>query len=124
MTAPGPATRRRSAWVLAAVGGLVLLGAGAVSASASASVATKAKPAAITIKNFAFKPTPLTVKAGTKITVTNKDGTTHTLTSDTGKFDAGSIDGGNSASIMVKKPGTYKYHCEIHDFMKGTIKVT
>jgi plastocyanin len=80
--------------------------------------------AAITIKSFAFKPTPPTVKAGTKITVTNKDGTTHTLTSDTGKFDAGSIDGGNSASITVKQPGTYQYHCEIHDSMKGTIKVT
>lgn len=112
-------TRRRRAGLAAACTAFAMLGVGAVSASA----ATNAKPA-ITIKSFEFKPSPLTVKAGKKITVTNKDGTTHTLTSDAGKFDAGSIDGGDSASFVVKKPGTYKYHCEIHDYMKGTVKVT
>ena len=95
-TAAAP-NRRRSTWLLAVLAVLSLLAVGAVPASAS--VATKAKPAAITIKSFAFKPTPLTVKAGTKITVTNKDGTTHTFTSDNGKFDAGSIDGGSSGSV-------------------------
>ena len=78
----------------------------------------------MTIKNFAFSPKTLTVKAGSKVTVKNKDGTTHTFTANKGAFDTGDIDGGSSATITVKKPGTYAYHCNIHNSMKGTIKAT
>jgi plastocyanin domain-containing protein len=54
--------------------------------------------------------------------VSNKDGTTHTFTAIKGAFDTGNIDGGSSATVTVKKPGTYAYHCNIHNSMKGTIK--
>jgi plastocyanin len=92
-------------------------------ASAGAST-PRAKSPSVTIKGLAFSPKTLTVKAGSKVTVNNKDSTTHTFTANTGAFDAGDIDGGSSATITVKKPGTYAYHCNIHDFMKGTIKAT
>ena len=55
---------------------------------------------------------------------TNRDSTTHTLTANKGAFDAGRISPGKTTSIVVKKPGTYAYHCEIHNFMKGTIKAS
>ena len=54
----------------------------------------------------------------------NADSTTHTLTADKGAFDAGEIESGDSGSVVAKKPGTYKYHCEIHPDMKGTITAT
>ena len=82
------------------------------------------KSPTVSIKNLAFSPKTLTVKAGAKVTVKNKDGTTHTFTANKGAFDTGDIDGGSSATVTVKKPGTYAYHCNIHDFMKGTIKAT
>jgi plastocyanin len=100
-----------------------LIGVGAVGVGGAATPAAKAK-ATITIDDFAFKPTPLKVKAGAKVTVKNDDSATHTLTADKGAFDAGKIESGDSGSVVVKKPGTYKYHCEIHDFMKGTITAT
>ena len=100
---------------------LLTLGLGAVAAGAST---PRAKTAAVTIKGFAFSPKTLTMKAGAKIKVSNKDGTTHTFTANKGAFDTGDIDGGSSATVTVKKPGTYAYHCNIHADMKGTVKAT
>ena len=91
--------------------------------AAAADDAARQEPS-VTIKNLAFSPKTLAVKAGSKITVKNKDGTTHTFTANKGAFDTGDIDGGSSAKVTVKKPGTYVYHCNIHNFMKGTIKAT
>lgn len=79
---------------------------------------------AISIKNFQFSPDPFTVKAGTAITVTNDDGTVHTLTADTGQFDTGDLDGGAKGTITIDVPGTYAYHCAIHNYMTGTIEAT
>jgi plastocyanin len=31
---------------------------------------------------------------------------------------------GKQATATIKKPGTYTCHCELHDYMKGTIKAT
>ena len=108
---------------LTAIGATLLLalGVGAVAAGAST---PRAKSGAVTIEDFAFSPKTLKVKSGTKIKVSNEDGATHTFTANKGAFDTGDIDGGSSATVTVKKPGTYAYHCNIHDFMKGTIKAT
>jgi plastocyanin len=92
--------------------------------SATGGGAAAKKQAKITIADFAFKPKTITVTAGTKIAIKNTDDTTHTLTANKGAFNAGDINGGKSASITVKKPGTYAYHCQIHNFMKGTVKAT
>ena len=77
---------------------------------------------AVSIKNFQFSPSPIVVKAGSAVTVTNDDGTVHTLTADDGKFDTGDLDGGAKKTITVDAPGTYAYHCAIHNFMTGTIE--
>ena len=100
---------------------LLTLSLGTLAAGAST---PRAKTAAVTIKGFAFSPKTLTMKAGAKIKVSNKDGTTHTFTANKGAFDTGDIDGGSSATVTVKKPGTYAYHCNIHADMKGTVKAT
>ncbi|HEX4532058.1 MAG TPA: cupredoxin domain-containing protein [Acidimicrobiia bacterium] len=96
----------------------------ALVAGAGPAEAAKAKAGTVTIKNFKFSPSPLKVKAGTKVTVKNADSTTHTFTANKGAFDTGDIDSGSSATVTIKKPGTYAYHCEIHNFMKGTIKAS
>ena len=91
--------------------------------TAAAATAATAGPS-ITIKDFAFKPTPLRVKAGVKIKIANRDDTAHTFTADKGAFDTGDISPGKTASVTLKKPGSYKYHCEIHYFMKGTVNAS
>ena len=94
------------------------------STSASAKPASGASGSAVTISDFKFAPTSLTVKRGAKVTVTNDDSTAHTATADDGNsFDTGTLDPGSSQTISVTKPGSYAYHCSIHPFMKGTIVV-
>lgn len=79
--------------------------------------------AAITIQNFAFSPALLTVAAGTKVTATNKDMTTHTWTADDGSYNA-SLPPSGSFGHTFTTPGTFTYRCEIHPSMKGTVRVT
>lgn len=84
----------------------------------------------ITIKNFMFHPSSDSVKPGAKITVTNQDSATHTLTalpgsSPQGHFNTGDLTQGKSATITAPtKPGTYKYYCQLHNFMRGELTVT
>jgi plastocyanin len=82
---------------------------------------------AVTIKGFAFNPNALKVSTGTKVTWTNKDSTDHTTTADKGDpatFDSGHLGNGKSFSFTFAKPGTYKYFCNIHNYMKGTVEVS
>jgi plastocyanin len=77
----------------------------------------------VTIMNFAFSPATLTVKAGTKVTWTNKDTVTHTVTADQGAFNSGLLSPGNSFSFTFTQAGTFSYHCNIHHSMTATIVV-
>jgi plastocyanin len=77
---------------------------------------------AVTIKDFAFSPTPLAVRTGATISVSNADGTAHTLTANNNSFDTGNLDGGAKGTITVDAPGRYAYHCEIHNYMTGVIE--
>jgi plastocyanin len=93
--------------------------------SGGSSSATSGKSgSAIKIDNFAFSPRTLTVSSG-RVTVSNADSTTHTVTADDGhSFDTGSVSPGSSSTLTVPKPGRYAYHCSIHPDMHGTLVVT
>jgi plastocyanin len=81
--------------------------------------------ATISIKNFAFSPSTLTVAPGAKVTVTNHDSVTHTVTSSSGKFDTGPVGPGHSVTITAPgAAGKYPYICSIHQFMTGTLDVS
>lgn len=78
----------------------------------------------IGIANFRFGPGELEVKAGTKVTWTNQDGTRHTVTSDDDVFDSGSMENGGTFSFTFNEAGTFTYHCNFHPGMVGTVIVT
>ena len=95
-------------------------------AATAAPLASRGGGDTIAIKNFAFDPTPLTVKTGTVITWVNQDGALHTIVSDTGSptaFSSDSLSTGVSYKFTFTQPGTYTYHCSNHPSMKGTIIV-
>ena len=92
---------------------------------------TTAPPAAaaastIRIADFVYEPDPVTVKAGVKITVENTDKAPHTVTQEGAKptFDSDTVLGGKNGSVTFSKAGTYKYFCQFHPTMKGTVVVT
>jgi plastocyanin len=114
--------------VLVVLGGATLPQGYSTVPSAQAQDATPSAPAqdgaAVTIANFAFQPDSLQIAAGTTVTWTNADSTAHTVTSDTGAFDAGPLAPGASFTQTFDTPGTYAYHCQIHPFMTATIVVS
>ena len=77
----------------------------------------------VTMANFAFNPSELTVASGDTVTVTNEDSSGHTFTSDEGGFDL-SLGGSESGEVTIDaEPGTYDFLCTIHPSMTGTLTV-
>jgi plastocyanin len=79
--------------------------------------------AQVVMKNTAFDPATVTIKAGESVTWTNEDPMNHTVTADNGEFDSGNLGQGATFSFTFDKAGTYPYHCSIHPTMKGTVVV-
>lgn len=82
----------------------------------------------VTIKTFQFKPGSLVAKAGTRVTWTNTDEITHTVTSGTpdrldDQFRSPLAGKGATFSFTFSRPGTYPYFCERHPSMRGEIRV-
>jgi plastocyanin len=75
------------------------------------------------IEGMAFSPSTITVAAGTSITWTNKDAVAHTVTSNTGIFDSGSISTNGTFSFTFSTVGTFPYHCTIHSYMTAKVIV-
>jgi plastocyanin len=82
-------------------------------------------PNSVNISGSAFTPASLSVKVGTTVTWTNKDATTHTVTSDNGMFTAsGNLSQNETYQFTFNTAGSFPYHCSIHPGMKATITVT
>lgn len=86
------------------------------------------KAAAVTIKTFQFRPTPLEVKTGTRVTWTNTDDIGHTVTSGTPEsrnnwFNSKLAEKGTTFSFTFTQPGVYTYFCDRHQSMRGEIRV-
>ena len=82
----------------------------------------------IQINQFSYSPTPLTVSPGELVRVINhdaqrQDSVPHTVTAYSGAFDTGVI---WDTPVRFRAPtarGVYQYFCEIHPFMRGTLRV-
>lgn len=79
--------------------------------------------ARIGIEHFAFRPEALTVRAGTRVTWTNRDAEIHTVTSAAGAFASPALERGEAFSYTFVTPGTYDYFCALHPKMTSTITV-
>jgi plastocyanin len=97
--------------------------------SVAAGSATAARTArsnanvAVSIQDFFFDPTPVTVHVGDTVTWTNDGANYHSATARNGTFDTNPLAPGATGSHTFTKVGTYAYYCEIHPFMHGEVKV-
>jgi plastocyanin len=101
----------------------------ALGASVVVLISTRARMAAaagadVTIDNFDFSPTPLTVKAGTTITWTNRDDIPHSIVCPELKMKSQALDTNDAFSYQFGKPGTYNYICGLHPHMHGQVVVS
>lgn len=101
--------------------------AATTSAPSSSAPAAAAETKTVTIKGFAYSPSTLTVTKGTKVTFTNQDSATHTVTTGANRTKDGKIDqqvtGGNETTVTFDTPGTYEIFCSFHSSMKMTVTV-
>lgn len=70
-----------------------------------------------------YSPHTLDVLVGTTVTWRNADRSTHTVTQDAELFDSGFLRPGEAFSATFSHPGTFAYHCTIHAFMRGVVRV-
>jgi plastocyanin len=77
----------------------------------------------ISIKNFAFNPTILTIKVGVNVTWTNEDSASHQVKEDNGLFLSSVLGNGQSFTYTFTTVGTYNYTCTIHSSMHGKVIV-
>lgn len=106
---------------------------GAAAAGAGAAPALTILQGASTQGNPSYSPDTVSVKKGDSIQVTNKDSVPHTVTNGkdasdptSGKlFDTSIINAGSTAQVSTTKlsAGSYPFHCTIHPYMTGLLKV-
>jgi plastocyanin len=134
---------------LMAIGGVAAIAAcsGSGSLTGNTPVSTSGNAATITVQDFSYSPATVTIKAGTTVLWVNNGPSAHTVTSDSGLWDSGTLGtpsgsmgstgygttGGTTAGGSFQRtftqPGTYGYHCTIHPpslypNFRGTIVVT
>jgi len=85
--------------------------------------------APVTVRLFRFQPDTLRVPAGTRVVWVNGDEIEHTVTSGAperadGRFALRLATAGDSAAVVVDRPGTHAYFCERHTSMRGVLIVT
>ena len=111
LTTRGPG-RARAGYAALSAAALLLVGCPAFAADAE-----------VMIDNFTFSPQTLTVRAGAKVTWTNRDDIPHTAVSTEGAFKSKVMDTDEKFSYTFTKPGTYPYFCSIHPKMTGKVVV-
>lgn len=77
----------------------------------------------VTIKNFAFDPSTITVKVGANVTWTNEDAAQHQLKEDNGLFLSSPLSTGQSFTYTFTTTGMFNYTCNIHSSMHGKVIV-
>lgn len=92
----------------------------------SADPTVRSGETSLAIRNFAFVPSEITVKKGTKVTWTNEDDAGHTVTAD--KEGANTpqstlLDKGESYSFTFDTVGEFTYYCIPHPYMKAKVTV-
>jgi plastocyanin len=85
--------------------------------------APAAKEHRVSIENLRYEPKEIHIKKGETVLWTNSDDRDHTVTADDGSFASKKLSGKDTFERKFTKAGKYKYHCDYHPRMKGTVVV-
>ncbi|SEF26736.1 plastocyanin/azurin family copper-binding protein [Variovorax sp. NFACC27] len=77
----------------------------------------------VTIRNFAFEPAQIIVKAGERVSWQNDDGAPHGLVFKDGSAGIDLLLPGKSFARSFDKPGVYEYACSVHPYMTARVTV-
>jgi len=77
----------------------------------------------VSISDFSFGPSSITVGVGDSVTWRNDGPSEHTATATDGSFDTGLLERGQTGSATFPTAGSFSYLCTPHPFMKGKVEV-
>jgi LPXTG-motif cell wall-anchored protein len=88
-------------------------------------MAAPALAASVSMVDFDFQPSTVTISVGQSVTWSNNASDPHTSTSDSGAWDSGTVNAGGSFTHTFNSVGTFAYHCTFHVAlgMVGTVVV-
>ena len=75
----------------------------------------------VTIHEFKFNPSEITIQKGETITWVNEDSVTHTVTGTV--INSGLLEKGKSFKQTFNETGAFDYGCTPHPYMKGKVIV-
>jgi plastocyanin len=113
-----PGIRRATALAAVLASGLFLVGVPIVAAgSPDVSIVERDEV-------YHFQPRDITIGVGQRVTWTNDSDAPHTVTSDgSGPMDGSVPNEGDTYQATFDTVGDFAYHCEVHDYMHGTVHV-
>lgn len=79
--------------------------------------------ATVEIRQVAYGPKTVRIRAGQSVAWVNRDPLQHTVTSDDGRFESGVMNEGARFVQRFDTPGRYRYHCMPHPQMKAVVIV-
>ena len=91
--------------------------------AAPAREASDTAAARVDMRQIAFTPMEIRIRAGQSVEWINSDPTVHTVTADDGSWGSELIQEGGRYSHVFDAPGRYPYHCLPHPMMKGIVVV-
>jgi plastocyanin len=100
-----------------------LFGAAALVALLAAAPSPGPAATVVHIRDDAFIPASVTVRAGDQVTFINDDDDAHTATADDASWDSEGLNQGQKWTHAFAKAGKIAYHCTVHPFMHGTVVV-
>ncbi|WP_208028061.1 cupredoxin domain-containing protein [Rhabdothermincola sediminis] len=90
----------------------------------SAGSAPQAREATVVIEDHRLTPKEIAIPRGGSVHWENRDDTRHRLVATVPNvLDTGEIGKAQSFTQTFDRPGTYRYYCKIHNYMKGTVDV-
>jgi plastocyanin len=109
-------------------------GSGPTGSGGGSNPGAAASSASVSIQNYAYSPSNVSINAGGTVQWANHDATTHSVSADaTGGFSndlagtvADSYGGMTAGGTFAEKfpaTGTFTYHCRYHASMHGTVTV-
>jgi plastocyanin len=98
----------------------ILAAAVAVLAAAPHAAAATAQ---VRITSTGFSPATVTIRAGDRVTWTNRDTRNHQIVSDSGAFASPILRPGRSYTFTFRTAGTYRYRDALFPRRRGTVRV-
>jgi len=115
--------------VLVVIAGAAVMIAGCTSSSnpspgpVTSTVTSTSSQNSVSIQNYAFNPSTLTIQKAANVTWRNYDSVQHTVVSDSSAFSSPLLNTRATCTYQFNNSGSFPYYCSIHPYMKGTIIV-